>query len=86
MENFTELFKITSTREKFTKSVDTGTVGRDVESIQDLAGVEGTSYSIESYPSRCLHVDITYDPELTDRTKIANELEEYDYFEDVVLG
>lgn len=88
MENLTELFKVKYTGKGFIKAIDTGKLGRDVDDLEEeIYGIVNiASYSVNSYSTGYFHIDITYDPELTDRTKIANEIEEYEHFDDVILG
>lgn len=77
-EQFVELFKITYT----------GNVGDLRTNIEDIDGVDSASHSKHPYMDvdTTLDFDLAYDSHLTDRTSLANEIEDIDGVEDVIFG
>lgn len=77
-EEFTELFEATYT----------GSVGRLMNSVQDIIGVESVSYNKRQYVStqETIDLEITYNSHMTDRTRLASDIESIDGVEDVVFG
>ena len=86
MNNFTELFKVKYSG-GLIKAQDSGELHTEVKEIQEIDGVSDvTAPSVDNVSTGHFHIDITYDSELTDRTRIANQIEAMEMFENVIFG
>lgn len=88
MTEYTELFKITCIDE-ISEAEDIEELLSDVQDIRDVYGVSDIStpsISVKDIPIEHFKIDITYDTHLTDRTVLAQNIEELDQFEEVTFA
>lgn len=88
MTEYTELFKITC-KDSLSKAED---IEEFLSAVQELNTVYGVSdistpeVSVKNIPIESFTIDITYDTHLTDRTVLAQNIEELEYFEEVTFA
>lgn len=88
MTEYTELFKITFT-DNLSKAEDIEEFLSAVQEINNIYGVLDIAtpkVSAETIPMEYFNIDITYDTHLTDRTVLAQNIEELDFFEEVIFA
>lgn len=86
MDTVTELFKV-KYNGGIIKAKDTGNLHSSVKELNDIAGVTDISTpKVENTSTGYFYVDITYEPEVTDRTEIAQDIEQRNSFENVIFG
>ena len=86
MTSYTELFKIKYTG-GLIKAKNSGDLATQVKNILEIEGVSDVSTpSVENISTGYFYVDVTYDTEETDRTSIAQQIEQMSEFDTVIFG
>lgn len=86
MTEYTELFKIECTNKDSEKIENLVSDVQDIREIYGVSDISTPSISEKNIPIDSFKIDITYDSHLTDRTVLAQNIEEIEHFDTVTFA
>lgn len=88
MTEYTELFEITLTNpmDKAEEIEEFSSAVQDIKDVYGVLEISTPTVSVKNVPIKSFKVDITYDTHHTDRTVLAQNIEELAHFEEVTFA